>query len=93
MMPRAAARGFAASFAIELAVKEGDGTAGEHDGMVYVAKDRRISRDNPSIARSVTSKSSRSPPPGIIMCSDVVGRPEGTNYDRDGGADLRARQP
>jgi hypothetical protein len=58
--------------------------------MVHVAKDRRISPDNPSIARSATSKSSRSP---IIMCSDVVGRPEGTNNDRDGGADLRARQP
>ena len=89
----AAARDFAASFAIELAVKEGDGMAGEHDGMVHVAKDRRISPDNPSIARSADEQEQSVLTPGIIMCSGVAGRPDGTNNDRDGGADLRARQP
>jgi hypothetical protein len=69
----AAARDLAASFAIELAVKEGDGTAGDYDGMVYVAKDRRISPDNPSIARSATSKSSRSHH-YVLRCRRETGR-------------------
>jgi hypothetical protein len=89
----AAARDLATSFAIELAVKERDGTAANTTRWSMWRKIARISPNNPSIARPTTSKSSRPPPRGIITCSDVVRRPEGTNNDRGGGADMRARQP
>jgi hypothetical protein len=67
--------------------------AGEHDRMAYVAKDRPHIAEQ-SVHRETGDDQNQSiSTHGIIVCSDVVGRPEGTNNDRDGGADLWARQP